>query len=173
MVPFSLASLASFAAAVLLAGCGHCDGAVRRQKASLSEWCGKDCPDVSAESDARTLVVKPKETFRLMGDFRHERSSDVILEASGISEQTWFLVDAAGARVPAKITGDTGGHMCFNGAGFDLRPLAPLAEGEYVLVLLVDDIRWPYVGFSPVTGFRGKRAYVRRYRVQADDARPR
>lgn len=163
--------LALVALWLVLPGCGHCDGAVRRQKASLTEWCGKDCPEVTVEGDARTLDVEPNETFRLTADFRRERSSDVILAASGISTRTWFLVGPAGEPVAATITGDTGGHMCRNGAGFNLRPVAPLSDGDYALVLLLDGIRWPYLGDTPASDFRGKRAYVRRYRVRAGPAR--
>jgi hypothetical protein len=163
--PMSLSAVALLCAVAALSGCGHCDGAVRRQKANLTEWCGKECPDITVERDAQTLAIKPNETFRLTADFRRERSSDVILAASGISDRTWFLVGPSGEPVSATITGDTGGHMCLNGAGFTLRPLAPLPEGEYALVLLLDDIRWPYLGDTPASEFRGKRAYIRRYRV--------
>ncbi len=150
-------------AGLIAGGCGHCDGAVRRMRAQLAD-CRGECPEPPQEQ----LTIRPTETFRIGGD-GPKADSELLLSASGVDVDTWFLVaEASGEVVPATIVGDAGGHSCRYGVGFNLVPEAPLASGDYTLVLRLDALSWPHVGRDPYGGlstFEGAPALVRRFRV--------
>lgn len=152
-------------ASVALAGCGHCEGAIRRMRAQRADCHEDECRARAGER----VTIAADETFRIGGDGPNE-GSEALLGASGIDGEAWFLIaEASGERVPATIDGDAGGHSCRYGVGFNLRPEAPLPAGDYTLVLRLDAVAWPLVGRDPY-GERGSvdgaPALIRRFRVE-------
>lgn len=134
----------------LLAGCGHCDGAIR--------WMGVD-----GETSG---TVAPDVSFRIVGDGPGSMSSEELLADAGIDASTWFLLDPAGATVPATLSADWGGHACLNGNTFHLTPDAPLAEGDHTLVLRLDAIDWDFLpGEVETADWEGETALVQAWTV--------
>ena len=60
--------------------------------------------------------------------------------------------------------GDDGASAAAQAPGSAVAPDVP--AGAYTLVVLLDHVRWPYVGDDAVTTFEGHRAVVRRYVVR-------
>ena len=146
--------------ALASAGCGHCDGAVRRLRINSVGVCGLE--DCAAEGGV--TKVGSDVTFRIVGDGPNDES-DALLADSGIGEQSFFLVDENDEVVPATVTGDAGGHTCRNGVGFGLQPDEPLPLGTYTVVLVLDDLDWPLVARTDTQKWEGKLAFVRELEV--------
>lgn len=164
-VPKLSVALASLlvGAPLVAGGCGHCDGAVRRLRARTAD-CYEGCEDGAAGR----VTIAPGETFGISADGPNAEEA-ALFDASGIGPDNLFLVvEATGERVPATIEATAGGHMCLHGVSFTLRPLEPLAPGDYTLVLLLDEVAWPHAGrhaYGRVGDYQGARAMVRTYRV--------
>jgi hypothetical protein len=146
-----------------LAGCGHCDGAVRVMFANAEGApASREHRGEPAVDRTKPFAIPATAQFRLTGD-GPLGTSDKLLAVSRIGPQTWVLLDESGRPVNSTITSDAGGHMCRNGVGFTLVPSAPLEPGDYRLVLRLTDIAWPAV--EDVDSHDGKSAIVRLYRV--------
>jgi len=150
---------------LVLAGCGHCDGALRMMRSQLAElytWPQK--PD--RRPAAEPVAIEVNDSFRIVADGPLSQSEE-LLASSGIDSSAWFLVDqSTGKRVAAEISADSGGHMCLNGVGFNLKPQEPLAPGSYLLVLLLDRVKWPLVEEAERRSYQGRPAMTRRYLVR-------
>lgn len=134
------------AGAVGWAGCGHCEGGIRAMEG------GEASPD---------------DGFSIVADGPGSVTSEELVADAGIDAEAWFLLDAAGEPVPATISGDWGGHSCFEGNTFTLVPDAPLAPGDYTLVLILDAIAWDYLGDEgAVETWDGERALVEAVTVE-------
>lgn len=140
--------VAVVAAAAVLGGCGHCDGAIRSMQAST-------------DGDP----VAPDVSFTLTADGPGSMSSDELLADAGITPDTWTLYDGAGRPVAATLFGDWGGHVCLNGNTFTLVPDAPLEPGEHTLVLRIDALAWEYIGDAAPGSWDGEPALVQEYVV--------
>lgn len=139
-----------------LVGCfpGHCDGAFRALR-SNGEVFG----------EAQTKIAAT-ESFTLAADFE-QATPEQLLAHSKVSAQSFFVVGPSG-RVDAEVSAQsfTGAHSCANAASFKLTPKAPLAPGEYTVVLLLDEVAWPSIDDDHLATWEGKRALVRHYRVE-------
>jgi hypothetical protein len=153
MKPRFLLTLLLTAFAFCNVACGHCDGAIRTMNVGL----GLDA------AERKAIDAEPR--FRITADGPADES-DELLDKSGVGSTTWYLFhEATGVRIAATITGDSGGHMCRNGVGFNLVPDDPLQAGDYTLVLELDQLAWPLVGKEKSERFEGREALVRHYRV--------
>lgn len=145
--------------AVALPGCfpGNCDGAFRWLSAA---------GEPSETERSRTMPIPPGATFALSSDSAEATPAE-LLERSKVSPATFFLIGPRG-RVAAQIEARyfQSAHSCANAASFTLTPAAPLAPGDYTVVLLIDKASWPAVFDDDVTTYEGGRALVRRYRVE-------
>jgi hypothetical protein len=97
----------------------------------------------------------------------------VLLQASAIGPESWFLVDEHESVVPSQITAiqHDSAHSCASAIGFDLVPNAPLRPGVYRLVLLTERINWSVIRFGvELSSYAGEPAIVQFYRVSADGA---
>ena len=142
-----------------LAGCfpGRCGGAFR--------WLSTPT-EASGTDKTKVVVVAPGAVFVLNADSAEATPAELVTR-SKVGSATFFVV-GAGGRVPAEIEahGVAHAHSCASAASFTLRPSAPLAQGDYAVVLLLDGAGWPAVFESDVSVYEGKRALVRRYRVE-------
>jgi hypothetical protein len=111
------------------------------------------------------MAVAPNAIFVLNADSKATSTSDLVARAK-VNDSTFFVAGAAG-HVPAEIRAHSNdhAHSCASAASFTLTPTAPLTKGEYAVVLLLDGAGWPAVFESDVSTYEGKRALVRRYRV--------
>ncbi len=86
-----------------------------RAHKELYSWMKRKHP----EPEPITVGVSPQ--FRIRGDGPRASSSELIA-SSGIDNNSWLLIAANGEPVPARVEADSGGHMCWNGVGFNLSP---------------------------------------------------
>jgi hypothetical protein len=91
-----------------------------------------------------------------------------LLAQSGVNEQTFFLEDSTGNKIPADVTVDSAPARsnCRNGVHFYLKPHKDLPLGTYTLVLLMGKVKWPSKDEAP-TQHKGEPALVRTYKVVA------
>ena len=150
--------------ALFVAGCGHCDGALRlmrSQRAELYAWPKK----ADSQKATEPIAIAADDSFRIIADGPLAKSADLLTDA-GIDSSNWFLIDqSTGKKVPAEITADSGGHMCLNGVGFNLKPQEPLSPGDYLLVLILDRVNWPLVEKDERRSYQGLPAMTRRFVV--------
>ncbi len=129
-----------------------------RAHKELYSWMKRKHP----EPEPITVGVSPQ--FRIRGDGPRASSSELIA-SSGIDDNSWLLIAANGEPVPARVEADSGGHMCWNGVGFNLSPWQPLAAGNYLVVLKLDAVHWSLVDDDELDQYQGRPAMVRRFRV--------
>lgn len=112
------------------------------------------------------MTIAPGATFVLNSDSAEATPAE-LLARSKVTAQMFFIV-GPGGRVPGGIQARyvESAHSCASAASFTLQPSAPLASGDYTVVILLDDAGWPAVFDGDVTTYEGKRALVRRYRVE-------
>lgn len=133
-----------------LAGCGHCDGAIR--------WMGVDGEEGG--------VVAADNGFRIVGDGPGSQTSEELLADANVTPETWFLLDAAGDTVPSTLSASWGGHSCLNGNEFYLVPDAPLDLGDYTLVLRLEALTWAFLpGDVETSTWEGEEALVQAWSV--------
>lgn len=141
------------------AGCfpGRCGGAFR--------WLSTPA-EASGTDKTKTAVIAPNAVFVLNADSAEATPAELVARAK-VSSSTFFIV-GGGGPVAAEIEAHSHehAHSCASAATFTLRPSAPLAKGDYTVVLLLDAAGWPAVFESDVSTYEGKRALSRRYRVE-------
>lgn len=120
-----------------------------------------------AEAGDGVLGVTADARFYIDADSRKDRTREQLLTDAGLSATSFFLKGRSGP-VPAEISAQLSStaHSCAGAASFILRPLSPLAPGEYTLVLLLDAAKWPAIFSEDIRTWQGQRALFRRYRVQ-------
>lgn len=160
----TLGVVLGFGMAAAGGGCGSCDGAVRELLVRSADACSLE----SCTENGGVTRVGPDVNLRVVGDGPNDES-EALMRDSDISSDTFFLLDSAGQRVAATVTGDAGGHTCRRGVGFNLTPDEPLAPGTYTAVLLLEDLSWPLTGGAAVQEHEGKEAFVRKLEVVAGD----
>lgn len=135
---------------------GRCEGAFR--------WLSTPA-EPSDVDKTKVVAIAPNAVFVLNADSKATSASDLVARAR-VNDATFFVAGATG-HVPAEIraVSNDHAHSCASAASFTLTPAAPLAKGDYAVVLLLDDAGWPAVFESDVSTYEGKRALVRRYRV--------
>jgi hypothetical protein len=151
---------------VLLGGCwpGRCGGALR---GTPRVHFGEDHAPCTRGSVCAE-VVSPDVRFRQGGDFARVDDLATLLASSGLDATTWFLVDQYDSVVASRIEPKqhSAAHSCASAIGFELIPEAPLAGGEYRLVLLVERISWPVLRQgTELTLWNGEPAIVQFYQV--------
>lgn len=149
-------------------GCwpGRCGGVLRGTPAVTFVGERQTC----TEGPACAEPISPDQGFHQNGDFARVDAPEVLLEASGIGPESWFLVDQAGTLVPSRITASQhdSAHSCASAIGFDLVPDAPLAPGVYRLVILSERLEWSILrGGVESSTYAGEPAIVQYYRVPA------
>jgi hypothetical protein len=97
----------------------------------------------------------------------NERADQALLPAAGVTPQAVVLEGPQGP-VPIELTAHViqSAHSCANAGAIDVKPLAPLLAGDYVLAVLLDQVRWPAISEGDVTSWHGHRALIRRYHVR-------
>lgn len=156
-----------------LPGCwpGRCGGALRGTP--MVSFAGGHAP--CTEGPACAELVGPEVGFHQKGDFARVDEPEQLIASAGLSGETWFLVDASGARIASSITPQqhSSAHSCASAVGFDLRPDAALEPGVYRLVLLVDRVNWPLLRQGvDLSSWEGERALIQFYRVEAPPESP-
>lgn len=141
-----------------LAGCvpGRCEGGFRALHS----------PSETGIRRGDRFVVRPQAMFILNSD-SGARTAPEVRERSGVTAESLFLEGPTG-RVAADVEPHvhTSAHSCASAASFTLHPQSALAPGDYTLVLLLDAVRWPAISSSDVVVWQGRRAMIRRYRVE-------
>lgn len=139
----------------LVAACwpGRCEGGVR----ALLPTPSKD----------QTIAELPRGPANLSLNLdTNAETPEELLATSGLGPRSIVL---EGPEGPLPIAVDASihrtAHSCASRGSLRVTTTAALGPGEYTLVVLMDEIRWPAVGAADVTTWRGRRAVVQRYRV--------
>ena len=151
----------------VLHGCGgECDGALR----GPPRYAGRMNPCMTGPACAETIPPQPR--FSQNADHAYVDDPKRLLEASNLTEDTWFLLDELDDRIESVVeaqANDTA-HSCASLVTFTLAPLEPLEPGVYRLVLLTGELAWPQALKNvKESTFEGTRAIVHYYRVAPRD----
>jgi hypothetical protein len=151
-----------------LGGCwpGRCGGALRGTP--MVSFTGEHAP--CTEGPACAERISPEASFHQRGDFARVEDPATLVAESGLTADSWFLVDEDGVVIPSHIepTQHASAHSCASAVGFDLVVDAPLEPGVYRLVLLTERVRWPVLRQGiPASSWAGEPAVVQYYRVES------
>jgi hypothetical protein len=94
------------------------------------------------------------------------KTGDEVLAQSQLSTRTVLLEGPTG-MVPLSIeaTVNTSAHSCAGAGSLRVTSTTALVPGNYLFIVLIDQVKWPAIDRDNITSWQGQRAMVRQYRV--------